>query len=108
PTQAQINAAFGAATVTDNCSTGLTATGTVGAESGTGCTRTVTKTWTVTDNCGKTKTATKSVSFTRDTEKPVIIVGAPGTALPCNPTQAQINAVFGAATVTDNCSTGLT
>jgi hypothetical protein len=83
PTTAQIEAVFGTvSSVTDNCSTGLTATGSVGQESGTGCTRSVTKTWTVTDNCGNTQSATQTVTFTRDTEKPVITVGALGAALP--------------------------
>jgi hypothetical protein len=107
PTTAQIAAAFGGATVSDNCSTGLTATGSVGVESGTGCIRTVVKTWNVTDGCGNTQTATQTVTFTRDTEVPVISL-APATALGCNPTSAQIAAAFGGATVTDNCSTGLT
>src|SRR5205814_2177184 len=72
PTDAQIAAAFGAATVNDNCSSGLTAAGTLGAEQGTGCTRTVTKSWTVTDGCGNTGTASQTLTFTRDTANPVI------------------------------------
>src|SRR6185369_955416 len=107
PTQAQINAAFGTASVTDNCSTGLTATGVVGTETGSGCSFSTTKTWTVTDNCGNTQTASQTVTYTRDVIKPTITVTA-SSALPCNPTQAQINAAFGTASVTDNCSTGLT
>jgi gliding motility-associated-like protein len=106
PTNAQIIGAFGTASVTDNCSSGLTATGTVGAETGSGCTFSTTKTWTVTDACGNTGTATQTVTYTRDTQKPVITV-APPTAVPCNPTAADINGAFGAATVTDNCSAGL-
>ncbi|MBL0337579.1 MAG: hypothetical protein IPP73_20345 [Chitinophagaceae bacterium] len=107
PTQAEIDAAFGAATVSDNCSIGLVATGTVGAESGSGCTYTTTKTWTVTDACGNVGTASQTVTYTRDTELPVITLAA-STAVNCNPTQAEIDAAFGTATVSDNCSVGLT
>src|SRR5205085_472485 len=76
PTAEDIAAAFGEASVTDNCSTGLTAEGTVGTETGTGCTYSTTKTWTVTDNCGNTQTTTQTVTYTRDTEKPVISLTA--------------------------------
>ncbi len=106
PTEAQIAAAFGTASVSDNCSTGLVATGTIGAEQGTGCIRTVTKTWTTTDGCGNVGTNFQTVTFTRDTENPVITLTAAGT-LGCNPTSAQIAAAFGTASVTDNCSVGL-
>src|SRR5205814_502606 len=98
----------GAASVTDNCSTGLTATGTVQPETGSGCSFSTTKTWTVTDACGNTGTNSQTVSYTRDTQNPVITLGAACTNLPCNPTAAQIASCFGAASVTDNCSTGLT
>jgi hypothetical protein len=107
PTSAQITAAFGTASVTDNCSTGLTATFTTGAETaGTGCTFTVTRSWTVTDACGNTGIQTQTVTFTRDLIPPVITV-TPSTVLACNPTSVQIAAAFGTASVTDNCSTGL-
>ncbi len=92
--------------MTDNCSTGLQASGTVGNETGSGCSYSTTKTWTVTDGCGNTQSATQTVSYTRDTEKPMITV-TPAATLPCNPTSAQIAAAFGTASVTDNCSTGL-
>src|SRR5206468_7704834 len=82
PTDAQIAAAFGSASVTDNCSSGLVASGTVCAEQGTGCSRSVTKTWTVTDNCGKTGNNSQTVYFTRDLENPVITLAAP-SAVPC-------------------------
>ena len=107
PEQADINAAFGTATVTDNCSAGLVATGTVGAETNSGCTTySVTKNWTVTDACGNTATASQTITFTRDTQAPVITL-LPATSVGCNPTAATIDASFGNATVTDNCSTGL-
>jgi hypothetical protein len=47
-----------------------------------------------------------NVTFTRDIQAPVITLGS-ATAVVCNPTQTQINAAFGTASVTDNCSTGL-
>ena len=72
PTTAQIAAAFGAATVSDNCSQGLTATGVVGTESGSGCSFSTTKSWTVTDACGNTQTAMQTVSYTRDVVKPTV------------------------------------
>src|SRR5204862_304729 len=106
-TAANVAAAFGSASVTDNCSTGLTATGTVQAEVVTGCNVSVTKTWTVTDACNNTGTASQTVTFSRDTQAPVITLAAAGT-LNCNATAAQVTAAFGSASVTDNCSTGLT
>src|SRR6185369_14068095 len=106
-TAADINAAFGTASVTDNCSTGLTASPTDGAEQGTSCSRTITRTWTAVDACGNTGSQTQTITFTRDTQAPVISVTT-ATNPACNPTAADINAAFGTASVTDNCSTGLT
>src|SRR6185436_5210317 len=90
----------------DNCSTGLTATGTTGSETGSRCTYQTTKSWTVTDNCGNTGTNSQTVTYTRDVTAPVITLAA-ATSLGCNPTAAEIEAAFGAASVSDNCSTGL-
>ncbi|THU30207.1 hypothetical protein FAM09_30360 [Niastella caeni] len=99
PTAANIVAAFGTATVADNCTTGLTATFTDGVEQGTGCIRTVTRTWTVTDSCGNTGTATQTVSFTRDTQAPQFV------GVPANIT-IQCDNIPAAPVVTanDNCS----
>src|SRR4029077_15984848 len=102
----QIAAAFGSASVSDNCSSGLVATGTIGAEQGTGCSRTVTKSWTVTDACGNIGKASQGVTFTRDSDATAITLTA-ASALGCNPTDAQIAAAFGSASVSDNCSSGL-
>src|SRR5206468_2311415 len=102
-----VAAAFGTASVTDNCSTGLTATGTIQAEVVSGCNVSVTKNWTVTDACNNTGTATQTVTFVRDNTAPVITLTA-STALNCNGTPANVAAAFGTASVTDNCSTGLT
>jgi hypothetical protein len=46
--------------------------------------------------------ASQTVTFTRDIQAPVIALGS-STSIVCNPLQTQINAAFGAATVTDNC-----
>jgi hypothetical protein len=108
PTAAEIAGAFGSATVTDNCTTGLIAAYTDGAEvTGANCQFSVTRTWTVSDSCGNTQTAEQTITFNRDNEKPVITL-LPATAVACNATAAEVAAAFGAATVTDNCSTGLT
>jgi hypothetical protein len=92
PTQAQIDAAVAPPTVSDNCSTGLTATYTDGAETGApGCTRTVIRTWSATDGCGNTGTINQTITYTRDNTAPTFVLGTIGP-IPCNPTQAQINA----------------
>jgi PKD domain len=86
--------------VSDNCSTGLTATGTVGAETGSGCSYSTTKSWTVTDNCGNIGTASQTVTYTRDTEFPVISsLTSPGGGLFALGTTATVTATF-----SDNCS----
>src|SRR6185295_7422254 len=108
PTQAQIDAAVVAPTVSDNCSTALTATFTDAAETGApGCTRSIIRTWRAVDACGNTGTQTQTITYSRDLTPPTFILGTIG-AIPCNPTQAQIDAAVGAPTVSDNCSTGLT
>ncbi len=107
PAAAEIAAAFGSASVSDNCSVGLVATGAVLAEQGVGCTRSVTKEWTVVDDCGNRGTASQTIEFTRDIEAPVIIV-TPASPLGLNPSESDIAAAFGAASVTDNCSVELT
>src|SRR5262249_2217184 len=102
PTATDIAGAFGAATVSDNCSTGLTASFVEGAETGSGCTHSVTRTWTATDACGNTATTSQTVTFTRDTQAPTITVTSTST-LNCNPTASDIAGAFGTATVSDNC-----
>src|SRR2546430_8318917 len=77
PTDAQIAAAFGAATVTDNCSSRLAASGTIAAEQCNGCNRSVTKSWTVTDGCGNVGTASQTVTFTRGTTAPIGMITGP-------------------------------
>src|SRR5260221_6657779 len=92
-----IAAAFGSATVTDNCSSGLVASGSVGSESGSGCTYSTTKSWTVTDNCGNTGTRSQAHTYALQTHTPVVSRTAAGT-LGCNPTSDAIAAAFGSAT----------
>src|SRR5881397_3216192 len=93
--------AFGGGTVSDNCSSGLAPSGTVGTETGSVCTFSTTKSWTVTDNCGNSGTASQTVTYTRDTTKPAITLAA-ASGLGCNPTTADIAAAFGGATVSEN------
>ena len=61
----------------------------------------------MTDACNNTGTASQTVTFTRDNQAPVITL-APATTLNCNATPGDMSAAFGAATTSDNCSTGLT
>src|SRR6185436_16984485 len=105
PTAAEVSAAFGNATATDNCGT-VTPTGTLGTETlVSGCTYQVIKTWTATDGCGNSATASQTITYTKDLTAPVITI-APATPITiCNPTAAQVSAAFGNATATDNCGT---
>src|SRR6185295_7417127 len=103
PTSAQIDAALGTATVTDNCGP-LTATATTGTISSNGCVRTQTRTWNVTDACGNSAiSVSRQVTWTQDSIAPVITATGTTLTLGCNPTSAQIDAALGTATVTDNC-----
>jgi hypothetical protein len=97
PTPAQMSAAFGNATVTDNCST-VTPTGVLGAETlVTGCTYQVIKTWTAIDACNNSSTASQTVTYTKDVTAPVITIAAFTPVTICNPTPAQVSAAFGNA-----------
>jgi hypothetical protein len=103
PTDAQINAALGAATATDNCGVGnpTFSDGPVGT---TGCQRSQTRTWNVSDACGNAAApVTRTVTWTEDTQAPVITATGTTLNLGCNPTDAQIEAALGSATATDNC-----
>src|SRR5438046_9748191 len=62
PTAAQIDAALGSATATDNCST-PTVTSLDGVVSGT-CTKSQTRTFTTTDGCGNQATTTRTDPWT--------------------------------------------
>jgi len=97
PTASQIAAAFGSASVLDNCSSGLVATGVVQPETGSGCYFSTKKTWTVTDACGNTQTAEQTVSYKKDNQKPVINK-CPSNIYTCNTTVS-----WTAPTASDNC-----
>jgi hypothetical protein len=104
PTPAQVSAAFGNATATDNCGT-VTPTGVLGAETlVSGCTYQVIKTWTAIDACNNSSIASQTVTYTKDVTAPVITIAAATSITICNPTPAQVSAAFGNATATDNCS----
>ncbi len=106
PTAAQINAALGTATATDNCGVG-TPTPSDGTVSSTGCSRSQTRTWNVSDACGNAAIAvSRTATWTEDMTPPVINATGATLALGCNPNAAQINAALGTATATDNCSVG--
>ena len=102
PSSADINAALGTATATDNCGT-VTATPSDSSVTSNGCSRSQTRTWTSTDACGNTSTASRTVTWTEDTTPPVITPTGTTLTLGCNPTSAQINAALGSATATDDC-----
>jgi hypothetical protein len=72
PSAAEIAAAFGAASVLDNCSTELTAEGAVQLEESDDCGRSVTKLWTARDAAGNIATASQRIRFVRDTTAPVL------------------------------------
>jgi len=106
PTPAQIEAALGTATVTDNCDN-LTASVSTGQIQSNGCSRTQTRTFNAVDLCGNNATAVvRTVTWKVDVTAPVITLNGTQGANPnlgCNPTPAQIEAALGTATVTDNC-----
>jgi hypothetical protein len=71
-----------------------------------GCLRSQTRTFTATDACTNSATTTRMVTWTVDTEVPVITATGTTLTLGCNPSAADINAALGTATATDNCSVG--
>lgn len=72
PTAAQIEAALGTATATDNCGVG-TPTAQIGSVSVNGCARAQTRTWNVTDAAGNPATpVSRTITWTVDTTPPVV------------------------------------
>jgi len=105
PTSAQINAAFGSASVSDNCSSGLIANGIIGNEIASGCSYSITKSWTATDACGNIGTNSQTLSFTRDLTYPSITVCPPPQSSYANAlNQAVIPDFVAISSATDNCS----
>jgi hypothetical protein len=100
PSAAQIDAALGTATATDNCGA-VTPTPSDSTVTSTGCSRSQTRTWTASDACGNAATpASRTVTWTEDTQAPVI-------TCPTNMTVAWTASTStndtGVATATDNC-----
>ena len=71
PSSADINAALGTATASDNCGA-VTPTASTGSVGSTGCMRSQTRTWNATDACGNTATpVSRTVTWTQDNTPPV-------------------------------------
>src|SRR5204863_303391 len=106
PTAAQIDAALGTASATDNCGSVTPNSPTSSTVSSNGCVRSQTRTWTAQDACNNSASASRTISWTSDLTPPVITATgsiANGGDLGCNPTAAQIDAALGTDTTSDNC-----
>lgn len=109
-TTAEINAALGTASATDNCDTDVTIVPSDGdIQTVDSCTRSLTRTFTATDNCGKSAQKSTTVQWRVDGVKPTI--NASGTVpnesnLGCNPSASEIDTALGTATADDNCGVG--
>jgi gliding motility-associated-like protein len=102
PTAAQINAALGTASATDNCGTPVVSNsdGTVIINE---CNRTQTRTFTATDDCGNVSSTSRTITWVVDTIAPVIIAEGISLDLGCNPSVTAIGQALGNATATDEC-----
>jgi hypothetical protein len=90
----------GVATATDACST-PTITSSLGAEVGTGCSRSRTRTYTAIDACGNTSTCQQIFTYIVDATPPVFTVCQADVTVECgSPTST---AALGSATATDGC-----
>src|SRR5947199_8237485 len=90
PSASDINAALGTATAIDNCSVG-TPTASDSAVTSSGCARSQTRTWNVSDACGNAATSvSRTVTWTVDTQAPVITATGTTLALGCNPSASDI------------------
>src|SRR4030095_8365980 len=102
PSAAEISAALGSATATDNCGP-VTPTAVDGTVSNTGCIYSQTRTFTATDACGNSATTSRTITWTQDIIAPTINVTQTPLPAGCNPSAAEISAALGSATATDNC-----
>ena len=91
----------GTATATDACGT-PTITSSLGAEAGTGCSRSRTRTYTARDACGNSSTCQQVFTYVVDVTGPVFTFCPAGSNVGCNPASFPDP---GAATATDACST---
>ncbi len=104
PAAADIIAAFGAPSATDNCGGSDAVTTNLSAVTVSGCTATQSCTFSATDACGgNTASQTKTVTWTTNVTPPTVTVTGTTPILGCNPAAADIIAAFGAPSATDNC-----
>jgi hypothetical protein len=103
PTPAQIAGAFTAPMFADNCGTPTVTSEDVTVTNG--CQHTTTRTWTATDACGNETSVEQAITYTVDTEEPVITCPAPIT-VQC---AADVPAPDAASlTPSDNCNGTIT
>lgn len=106
PYGSDIETALGQATATDECSC-LTIIPTYTDDvTNNGCSNSKTRTWTASDTCGNTSTLSRTVTWSDDTNGPVIIFTIPEILngnLGCNPSQTAINEYLD-ATASDDCN----
>src|SRR5439155_268569 len=101
-TAAQIEAALGSASATDNCDGTLTPGYSDGAVSSNGCLRSQTRTWNVSDACGNAATAvSRTATWKEDTTAPSVSCPADIT-VNADPTTCCAVVTFN-VTATDNC-----
>ncbi|MFM7729154.1 MAG: hypothetical protein ACKO7B_20820, partial [Flavobacteriales bacterium] len=107
PSAAEIAAALGSATATDNCGGNPAVIFVDGSVTEEGCYRSQTRTFTATDACGNSSTDSRTIAWLVDVEAPVITYSCENsstvnTDLGCNPTDTQIEEALCTITVTDN------
>src|SRR5207244_10059712 len=106
---AEIHAALGTASATDNCST-PTVTSSDGAVSSSGCARSQTRTFTATDSCTLSSSTSRTVTWSVATAPVFDNCTGGTTALGCNPAtptcNASITALNKCGPVSVPCSAG--
>ncbi|MFZ1677594.1 MAG: hypothetical protein WAT91_09985, partial [Saprospiraceae bacterium] len=107
PSPEDIEAALGTATATDDCSP-YTLTTNDGILSGSPCLQSQTRIFNATDDCGNSALqVSRKVTWSIDTEAPVITATGTTLSLGCNPKANEIEAALGTATADDNCTVGI-